>query len=58
MNLVLKFKVGLESFLKQGLSEPDFYGDLVYIVRKNVSRANFSGQFRKLLICLNVFDIN
>ena len=30
MNLISKFQVGLKSFLRQGLSEPDFYGDLVY----------------------------
>ena len=29
-NLISKFKVGLKSLLRQGLSEPDFYGDLVY----------------------------
>ena len=27
--LVSKFKVGLKSLLQQGLSEPEFYGDLV-----------------------------
>ena len=28
--LVSKFNVGLKTFLHQGLSEPEFYGDLVY----------------------------
>ena len=28
-DLISKFPVGLKSFLRQGLSEPDFYGDLV-----------------------------
>ena len=36
--LVSKFKVGLKSLLQQGLSEPEFYGDLVYKLRKFVSR--------------------
>ena len=36
--LVSKFKVGLKSLLQQGLSEPEFYGDLVYKLRKIVSR--------------------
>ena len=31
----------------QGLSEPEFYGDLVYNFKKNVGRADFSDQFRK-----------
>ena len=42
--LVSKFKVGLKSHLQQGLSEPEFYDDLVYILRKIVSRADFSDQ--------------
>ena len=29
-DLVSKFHTGLKSRLKQGLSEPEFYGDLVY----------------------------
>ena len=34
--LVLKFSVGLKSLLQQGLSELEFYGDLVYKFRKNI----------------------
>ena len=44
------FKVGLKSLLQEGLSEPAFYGDLVYKLRKIVSRADFSDQFRKVII--------
>ena len=29
-SLVSKFNVGLKTLLHQGLSEPEFYGDLVY----------------------------
>ena len=29
-DLVSKFGIGLKSLLKQGLSDPGFYGDLVY----------------------------
>ena len=32
--LVSKFSVGLKSLLHQGLSEPEFYGDLVYKLKK------------------------
>ena len=28
-DLISKFQVGLKSLLRQGLSEPEFYGDLV-----------------------------
>ena len=45
-----EFNVGLKSLLKQGLSEPEFYRDLVYKFRKNVGRNDFSGQFRENII--------
>ena len=31
--MVSKYNVGLKTFTEQGLSEPDFYGDLVYKFR-------------------------
>ena len=40
--LVSKFNVGLKSLLHQGLSEPEFYGDLVYKVKKIMGRTDFS----------------
>ena len=45
-----KFKVGLKSLLQQALSELEFYDDLVYKLRKNVSRADLSDQFKKVII--------
>ena len=42
-----KFQVGLISLLYQGLSKPDFYGDLVYKLKKIVGSNNFSAQFIK-----------
>ena len=33
--LIPKFNVGVKPFLHQGLSEPEFYGDLVYKFKKN-----------------------
>ena len=44
-DLISKFKIGLKSLLRQGLSEPEFYGDLVYKLKKIVGSYNFSGQF-------------
>ena len=35
--------------LRQGLSEPDFYGDLVYKLKKIVGSNNFSAQFIKII---------
>ena len=42
--LVSKFNFGLKPLLHQGLSEPEFYGDLVYKFKKIEGRANFSDQ--------------
>ena len=42
-----KFNVGLKTLLHQGLSEPEFYGDLIYKFKKIVGRADFSDQFKK-----------
>ena len=44
-DLVSKFNVGLKSLLQQGLSEPEFYGDLVYKFRKIYACNDFSTQF-------------
>ena len=44
------FNVGLKTLLHQGLSEPEFYGDVVYKFKKIVGRADFSDQFRKILV--------
>ena len=44
-----KFQVGLKSLLRQGLSEPEFYGDLVYKLKKIVGFNNFSAQFIKII---------
>ena len=48
--LVSKFNVGLKTLLHQGLSEPEFNGDLVYKFKKIVGRADFSDQFRKIIV--------
>ena len=47
--LVEKYNVSLRKLLQQGISKPEFYGDLVYKIRKIVGKPNFSEQFRKLI---------
>ena len=47
--LVEKHNVSLRKLLQQGISESEFYGDLVYRIRKIVGKSNFSEQFRKLI---------
>ena len=36
--LIFKFNVGLKTLLRGGLSEPEFYGDLVYKFKKLIGR--------------------
>ena len=47
--LVDKYSVSLKTLLQQCISEPEFYGDLVYRFRKIIGKSNFSEQFRKLI---------
>ena len=47
--LLEKYSVSLKTLLQQGISEPEFYGDLVYRFRKIVGKSNVSEQFRKLI---------
>ena len=49
--LVSKFNVGLKTLLHLGLSEPEFYGDVVYKFKFFcLGRADFSDQFRKIIV--------
>ena len=42
--LISKYNVGLKTLLGEGLSEPEFYGDLVYKFKKLKGRNDFSVQ--------------
>ena len=48
-DLISKFQVGFKSFLRQGLSEPEFYGNWVYKLKKIVGSNIFSAQFIKII---------
>ena len=48
--LVSKFNIGLKTLLHKGLSEPEFYGDLIHKFKKIVGRADFSDQFKKIIV--------
>ena len=47
--MISKFQVGLKSLLRQGLLEPEFYGDLVYELKKINGSHIFSAQFIKII---------
>ena len=42
-----KYNVGLKTVLLQGLSEPKFYGDLMYKFRKVIGKNDFPYHFKK-----------
>ena len=46
--LISEFNVGLKSLLHQGLSEPEFHGDLVCKFKRIRGMTDFSDQFRKI----------
>ena len=48
-DLISKFQVALKSLLRHGLSKPEFYGDLVYKLKKIVGSNNFSAKFIKII---------
>ena len=49
-DLVSKYNVGLKTLLLQGLSEPEFYGDLVYKFRKIICKDDFPYHFKKIIV--------
>ena len=49
-DIVSKYNVGLKTLLLQGLSEPEFYGDLVYKFRKVIGKNDFPYHFKKIIV--------
>ena len=49
-DLVSKYNVGLKTLLLQGLSEPEFYGDLVYKFRKIIGKYDFPYHFKNIIV--------
>ena len=47
-----------KSLLRKGLLEPEFYGDLVYKLKKIVGSYNFSTQFIKIISHLDKVGYN
>ena len=49
-DIVSKYHVGLKRLLLEGLSEPEFYGDLVYKFRKIIGKNDFPYNFKKIIV--------
>ena len=47
---VSKYDVGLKTLLLQDLSDPEFNGDLVYKIRKIISKNDFPYHFKKIIV--------
>ena len=45
-----EYNVGLKTLLLQSLSEPEFYGDLVYKFRKIIEKNDFPYHFKKIIV--------
>ena len=45
-----KYNVGLKRLLLEGLSEHEFYGDLVYKFRKIIGKNDFPYHFKKIIV--------
>ena len=49
-DIVSKYNVGLKTLLLEGLSEPEFYGDLVYKFRKIIDKNDFPYHFKWITV--------
>ena len=53
-DIVSKYNIGLKTLLLQGLSEPEFYGDLEYKFRKIIGKNDFLYHFKKMIVGYNI----
>ena len=49
-DIVSIYNVGLKTLLLEGLSEFEFYGDLVYKFRKIIGKNDFPYHFKKIIV--------
>ena len=47
--LIVKYNIGLKTLLQQVISQPIFYGDLVYKFKRFVGKPNLRDQFKKIV---------
>ena len=47
--LIVKYNIDLQTLLQQGISEPIFYGDLVYKFKRIVGNPYFSNRLKKII---------
>ena len=47
--LISKYNCNLKTLLRQGISHPEFYGDVIYRLRKIIGKNHFSSLFTKII---------
>ena len=57
-DIVSKYDVGLKRLLLEGLSQPEFYGDLVYKFRKIIGKNDFPYLFKKIIVRYKTIGYN
>ena len=50
LKLINKYKCNLKALLRLGISHPEFYGDVIYKLRKIIGHGNCSTLFLKRII--------
>ena len=54
-----KYNIDLKTLLLQGLSEPEFYGNLAYKLRKIISKNDFFfNHFKKIIVRYKMIGYN
>ena len=56
-DILSKYNVGLKTLLLEGLSEPEFYEDLVFKFRKIIGKNDFPYYFKKIMSVIQRFVI-
>ena len=56
-DLIVRYKFQLKTLLQQGITEPLFYGYLVYKFKRIVGNPNFSDRFKKIINVKKRLDI-
>ena len=57
-DIVSEYNVGLKTLLLEGLSELEFYGDLVYKFRKIIGNNDFPYHFKKIIVRYKKIGLN
>ena len=47
--LIEKYHISLKKLLQRGISNPEFYGNLVYRFKKSIDNQNFSDLFKRIV---------